>query len=323
MPRISQDAGRKTSRSSDSPPTFTGWVPLLALVPVALGLGRSLPSWGYMWSIAFAIFLGVKWQTWWRARGNGPHSVGRSVAYLFLWPGMDASAFLSGSRPHKPAWAAWCWAFFKASIGAALLWFIARQVPSSLPLVRGWVGLLGLAFLLHFGCFDLIALGWQSLGVRAEPIMRRPTSSRSLAEFWGRRWNLGFRQLSHDFVFRPLYSRVGLLSATLLVFLVSGLIRELVISVPARGGYGLPTAYFILQGLGVIFERSRGARFPGLGHGVLGWAFTALVTAGPVYFLFHPPFVLRVVLPFMKAIRARWSRAFRNPHRQFSGARTP
>ena len=304
MPRTSHDTGRKTSRSSDSSPASAGWVPLLAFLSVALWLGRSLPSWGYMWSIAVAIFLGVKWQTWWCARGNAPHSVGRSVTYLFLWPGMDAPAFLRDARPPKPAWTAWCWALFKTSIGAALLWLIARRLPSSLPLVRGWLGLLGLAFLLHFGCFDLIALGWQSLGVRAEPIMQRPASSRSLTEFWGRRWNLGLRQLSHDFVFRPLYSRVGLPVATLLVFFVSGLIHELVISIPARGGYGLPTAYFVLQGLGVIFERSRGGRFLGLARGVLGWAFTVLITAGPVYFLFHPPFVLRVVLPFMKAIRA-------------------
>lgn len=217
---------------------------------------------------------------------------------------MDAPAFLSDARPPKPAWTSWCWALFKTSIGGALLWLIARRLPSNVPLVRGWLGLLGLALLLHFGSFDLIALGWQSLGVRAEPIMQRPASSRSLAEFWGRRWNLGFRQLSHDFVFRPLYSRVGLAAATLLVFFISGLIHELVISVPARGGYGLPTAYFVLQGLGVIFERSRTGRFLCLSRGVRGWVFTALVTAGPVYFLFHPPFIFRVVLPFMKAIRA-------------------
>lgn len=277
---------------------------MLAFLSLALWFGRSLPSWGYMWSVAVAIFLGVKWQTWWRVHGSGSHSVGPSIAYLFLWPGMDAPAFLSDARPSQPAWTAWCWALFKTCTGAALLWIVARRVPSAFPLVRGWLGLLALAFLLHFGSFDLVALGWQSLAVRAEPIMQRPASSHSLTEFWGRRWNLGFRQLSHDFVFRPLYSHVGLPAATLLVFLVSGLIHELVISVPARGGYGLPTAYFVLQGLGVIFERSRTGRLLGLCRGVRGWAFTALITAGPVYFLFHPPFIFRVVLPFMKAIRA-------------------
>lgn len=304
MPRSSHGTGCKTSRSSDSSHTSAGWVPLPAFLFFALWLGRSLPPWGYMWSIAVAIFLGAKWQTWWRARGNGPLSVGRSFAYLFLWPGMDAPTFLTDASPPKPAWTAWCWALFKTSVGAALLWIIARRLPSGLPLVRGWFGLLGIAFLLHFGSFDLVALVWQSLGVRAKPIMQRPASSHSLAEFWGRRWNLGFRQLSHELVFRPLYRRVGLSAATLLVYFVSGLIHELVISVPARGGYGLPTAYFVLQGLGVIFERSRAGRFVGLSRGLRGWAYTAVITAGPVYFLFHPPFVIRVVLPFMKAIRA-------------------
>jgi Membrane bound O-acyl transferase family len=171
-------------------------------------------------------------------------------------------------------------------------------------LIRGWVGLLGLVLLLHFGSFEIVALGWQALGVRAEPIMQAPAFSHSLSEFWGKRWNLGFRQLSYEFVFRPLHALVGVWAATLLVFLVSGLIHESVISVPARGGYGLPTGYFILQGLGVLIERSPAGRALGLGGGIRGWTFMAVTTAAPAFWLFHPPFVLRVMLPFMEAIRA-------------------
>jgi hypothetical protein len=32
--------------------------------------------------------------------------------------------------------------------------------------------------------------------------------------------------------------------------------------------------------------------------------FMAVFIVGPVFLLFHPPFVLRVILPFMKAIHA-------------------
>ena len=68
---------------------------------------------------------------------------------------------------------------------------------------------------------------------------------------WGKRWNLGFRQLAHELIFRPLYRTLGPETAGFLVFTASGLIHDLVISLPARGGYGLPTLYFLIQGAGV------------------------------------------------------------------------
>jgi alginate O-acetyltransferase complex protein AlgI len=164
--------------------------------------------------------------------------------------------------------------------------------------------LFGLALLLHFGSFDLIAFFWQRIGVAPQPIMDKPILSTRLSEFWGKRWNLGFRQLAYDLIFRPLHKKIGPGPASLLVFLASGLIHDLVISLPARGGYGLPTAYFIFQGLAVMLERSTAGRRLGLDHGLSGWVFMFVVAAGPAFWLFHPPFVLRVILPFMHAIRA-------------------
>jgi len=161
-----------------------------------------------------------------------------------------------------------------------------------------------LIFLLHFGSFHLIALFWQACGVAAQPIMSKPIRSKTLSEFWGKRWNLGFRQLAHDLIFRPLYKGTGVATAGLLVFVASGLIHDLVISLPARGGYGLPTGYFIVQGLGVTLERSRLGRRLGLQSGPTAWIFLVIVTAVPAFWLFHPPFVLRVILPFMRAVHA-------------------
>lgn len=164
--------------------------------------------------------------------------------------------------------------------------------------------MVGIILLLHFGIFQLIALFWQTQGVKADPIMSAPLRSTSLSEFWGKRWNLGFRQLAHELVFRPFYRRLGPDTSSLLVFAVSGLIHDLVISVPARGGYGLPTLYFMLQGGGVMAEKSQLGRYLGLGRGVRGRCFALLVLIAPLYFLFHPWFVGRVILPFMKVIHA-------------------
>jgi hypothetical protein len=78
-------------------------------------------------------------------------------------------------------------------------------------------------------------------------------------------------------------------------FLASGLVHESVISLPAGGGWGWPTLYFALQGGGLLLERKIGS--------------SRLLTAGvllvPAFGLFHPPFVLNVVLPFLDAITPR------------------
>ncbi len=285
---------------------WVGWLPLAALPSVALALHSRLPAWGFMWALGFAIYAGFKWWTWWRARAERAYtSTGRSLGYLLLWPGMDARAFLDNrQRPPKPRKTEWASAIGKTAFGAFLFWGLARLVPVEHPLLVGWIGLLGLIFLLHFGPFHIAALAWQAAGIDARPIMREPAVATSLSDFWSNRWNLAFRQLAHDLLLRPLRHRLGVVGGALTVFLASGLLHEAVISLPARGGYGLPTAYFLLQALGMFIERSRGGRRLGLGRGFSGWLFTALITAGPAFWVFHPLFVIRVILPFMKAVGA-------------------
>jgi alginate O-acetyltransferase complex protein AlgI len=154
--------------------------------------------------------------------------------------------------------------------------------------------------MLHFGLFALLSLGWRALRVDAAPIMDAPLRSTSVAEFWGRRWNGAFNDLALGLVFRPMARRTGIAVATLSAFAVSGLVHETVISLPAGAGFGLPTAYFLVQGLAVLLQRKSGA----LRGAVSGWLFTMLVVAGPAFWLFHPPFIRRVILPFMQAVGA-------------------
>lgn len=285
--------------------SWIGWLPILALPITAIACRNLFSAWAFMWILSFAIFIGLKWLTWWKARGMVEHPAWRSTAYLLAWPGMDAEAYLDVDQQVLPPSAkTWVWASLETVLGAVLLWVVARSVPQREALLRGWIGMVGLILLLHFGTFQIVSLMWQSIGVKAPPIMMGPLRAVSLSEFWGRRWNLGFRQLAHELIFRPLYRTVGVGLAGFLVFVASGLIHDLVISLPARGGYGLPTGYFVLQGVGITMERSTFGKRIGLGHGRIGWLFMALFVIAPVFWLFHPWFVLRVILPFMHAIHA-------------------
>lgn len=280
-----------------------GWVPLVLLAALAITLGAKQRPWVFMWLLAIVIFAGCKWLTWWQERiaGFAAANWKRSAAYLLLWPGMDAQEFLESAckKPHIQA-KEWFAAIAKTLTGVALIWAGARVISPGHPMLGGWAGMIGLVLFLHFGTFHFIALMWQRKGLSVRPIMQRPLVSCSLSELWGKRWNLGFRALSHAWLFQPLQRRFGPVAGTMGAFLTSGLLHDLVISVPARAGYGLPTAYFLLQGLAVLAERSEAGKRFGLGRGATGWMWTALVALGPVYALFHPWFVMRVMVPFLR-----------------------
>lgn len=284
--------------------SWIGWAPLVLLPLLTIAQRARLLSWVFMWLLAAAIFAGCKWQTWWESPGAGLAAGNwkRNAAYLLFWPGMDVREFFDvAAKKPRISPGEWLRGIAKTLAGIALIWVGARVVSRGHPILGGWGGMVGLVLFLHFGTFHLLALVWQQAGHGVKPIMQKPLASRSLSELWGKRWNLGFRTLSHTWVFQPLQKRFGLLAGTLSAFLASGLLHDVVISVPAGSGYGLPTAYFLVQGLGVIVERSETGQRLGLGRGARGWLWTALIAAGPVYALFHPWFVMRVMVPFLRA----------------------
>lgn len=295
-----EDAARESGTSRN----WISWIPLVALPATACVFRSRLAPWQFMWLLSIAIFVGCKWRTWFAAReARARAGLARSLGYLFLWPGMDADSFLSDTPPlRKPGAVEWTVTIAKTLAGAALILLVATNLAVLPPLLAGWLGMLGLVLLLHFGTFHLLALLWQSAGVNAAPLMRSPVASTSLGEFWGKRWNIGFRELSYGLVFQPVRKWLGLVPATLAAFFASGLIHDFVISFSARGGYGLPTAYFLVQGMGVLLERSAAGRRFSLGRGASGWLFVLLFAGSPAFFLFHPIFVRRIMIPFIAAI---------------------
>src|ERR1700746_345756 len=126
MPTLDAPSSPAKSHSS----LLIAWLPL-GLVPVGAVLGpHRLPPWAFMWCLAIAIYASLKWASWWRSSLRDSAPSFRSAGYLIAWPGMDAHSFLDARRhmPPPPA-SEWAWAFAKTTIGALLLWVVARQIP--------------------------------------------------------------------------------------------------------------------------------------------------------------------------------------------------
>ena len=151
--------------------------------------------------------------------------------------------------------------------------------------------LLALGLILHFGLVHLLSIHWRLNGFDAQPLFDSILTARSLGEFWGRRWNRAFADFAARSIHRPLTPLIGPRPALLVVFLASGLGHDLLLSVPAGGGYGLCTLYFAVQAVGVLIERRRRSR-----------AFAFAVVLLPLPLLFHPVFMQRVLLPFLEVI---------------------
>lgn len=262
------------------------------------------PPWLLAWGLAGAIFAGFKWLTFAGSAAVRTATLNDSLCYLFLWPGMDAEAFLSRRPVAQPETREVILAIVKTASGLLLIFGVARFTTQVSTAVTGWIGLIGLALFLLFGVSHLISIVWRMRGVDAQPIMNRPIAATSLTDFWGQRWNLAFHTVGHAFVFRPLRKRIGLRLATLAVFLFSGLVHDLVMSATIQAGLGLPTLYFFVQFIAVLFERSRFGRRCGLGRGWRGRVYAAVIILLPLGLVFHRGFLEQVIVPTLELIVA-------------------
>jgi alginate O-acetyltransferase complex protein AlgI len=279
-------------------------IPLALLLAAALAVGPWVAPWAWTAILIAACWAGCKALVWRAAVRAGLRAdPRRALAWLVLWPGMHPRAARARPPPPPPALAEVAVAAGKTIAGLAVLVVAVRHVHAHAgPTAAAWAGLVGMALAVPWGAFHLLALAWRAAGVPVEPIFRSPAFAPSLSAFWSRRWNLAVRDLAALLVHAPLRPRWGAPAATAAAFVASGIAHDLVLSLPARGGWGLPTAYFLFQAAGVHLERSPAGRRLGLDGGAAGWIFMALVTLAPVPLLFHAPFIERVFLPFLDAL---------------------
>jgi hypothetical protein len=86
---------------------------------------------------------------------------------------------------------------------------------------------------------------------------------------------------------RPVEAVAGSNAGVMAIFLASGLLHELAITLPVRSGFGLPTLYFLLHGILTILEKKWGSP--------LGKIPTLIIVVLPLGLLFPPAFQQEVI----------------------------
>lgn len=164
--------------------------------------------------------------------------------------------------------------------------------------------LVGLSFILHFGILNLSASFWRFLGVDVKELFRAPYKSTSLKEFWGKRWNMAFSEMTALIAYRPLKGWLGQRQAMIASFWLSGLLHEVAISVPVKAGYGLPLCYFALHALCMYAEEEMTFVKRIIAHNIFShvWVFSWLLL--PLPLLFHEAFVRQVIEPLSQLLLA-------------------
>jgi hypothetical protein len=222
------------------------------------------------------------------------------IAFATGWFGMRPVLFEKLPSPSIPFTHLIVKGLSRIVIGFALLYLstILEPYPYLAKFFLPQLLLLtGLSFILHFGILNLSTAGWRSLGVNVSELFRSPFKSTSLKEFWGKRWNIAFSEMTALIAYRPLKTRIGVEKAVMVSFLLSGLLHEIAISLPARAGYGLPLIYFGIHALAMQLETKSPLVKKITRHKFLShvWVMTLLVLPMPL--LFHPAFMQHVLVP--------------------------
>ena len=99
------------------------------------------------------------------------------------------------------------------------------------------------------------------MGFPVRTLFPNVLETQGIGDFWSRRWNVGYSQMMQRLVGRPVEVLAGANAGVMAVFVASGVLHELAITLPVRSGFGLPTLYFTLHGILALLERKWDRQF--------------------------------------------------------------
>ena len=231
--------------------------------------------------------------------GRNKLSIFQWIAFSLGWFGMRPALFETFPSPSFSFWKLILKGMSRIIIGFGFLYLsviVDEHNLLSALFFSQLLLLVGVSLILHFGILNLSAGCWRALGVDAPELFRAPYKSKSLKEFWGKRWNIAFSEMTALVAYRPLKTKIGVEKAMIVAFLFSGLLHEIAISFPVRSGYGLPMLYFLIHAVAIQLEAKskflqRIIQYKGLSH---IWVMSVLIL--PIPLLFHRHFMEDVLI---------------------------
>jgi hypothetical protein len=226
------------------------------------------------------------------------------VAFAAGWAGMRPEPFKTLGAPALPNAASMVKHGISRVIVGAMLIFFARLIVAqrwdqsfTYPIVS-IILLVGFSLILHFGLLSISAGMWRYSGANTYLLFKSPAKATSLTEFWSKRWNLAFSEMTSVAIFRPLKKHIGSPAALMAAFIFSGILHELALSLPVNSGYGLPLLYFIIQGAMVLTEKVMiMCKVKFLQNQFIARIWTIFWVVVPAPLLFHTEFIRAIVWP--------------------------
>lgn len=264
---------------------LAGWLLLVALVG---GADFALTGYGAvvrMVGICCVLLGGMKGLVYAEWAGERRLTMSRYALFAFAWFGMDPDSFRN--RRKGLSW--------KNDVRTGLLLMVIGTLGAGLVWAMGWrqilIMFLPMSLGFHFGALRVLKGGLRAAGFPVRTLFPNLLEAQGLGDFWSRRWNVGYSQMMQRLVGRPVEARFGSSAGLMAIFIVSGLLHELAITLPVRSGFGLPTLYFSAHGMLTLLEKKIGRPF--------GKLPALLAVALPLGLLFPPAFQSEVVAPFL------------------------
>ena len=231
---------------------LAGWVLLAALVAGADQVLLDSEPLLRMIGICCVLLGGMKGLVYAEWTGSQRLPLSRYAVFAFLWFGMDPGSFQV--RRTGLSW--------KGDVALGLLLMAVGTLGAWCVWAMQWrqilIMFLPMSLGFHFGALRVLKGALRAAGFPVRTLFPNLLEARGIGDFWSKRWNVGYSQMMQRLVGRPVQRKFGESAGVMAVFLGSGLLHELAITLPVRAGFGLPTLYFTLHGLLTLLERKLG-----------------------------------------------------------------